>query len=162
MKWIFLIAVLAIVFVILRRMSEQRITTGAQDTFSPPPMPPDGLPDQWSTRAPMPFDDFYSRYYAEAGLDREYVKKTLDYIAKSGGVAATQIRPEDRLDQFPKKGLQRGLHIVEMVLSSSLGKIAEQQGIPIRHTHFETVDDVIRGLEPHKEAIAGHLTHEDH
>lgn len=162
MKWIFLILLALFVFLIFRRMNrEQRISGGetnwqANDESSIV-LQHEGLPDHFSGRAPMSLEEFYSRYYAEKGFDRDYVEKVVTYIAKAGGVPASQIRPEDQLDDFPHKGLRRGMHLLEMLLGGKLTTAVEQDGVSPEQLRFETVDEVIRNLEPHKGSIAAYL-----
>jgi hypothetical protein len=158
MKWIFLAVIAFVLFVVFRRLNrDQRITP--ESSFAFPTAAPSAGPgmDIWSQRAPMAFDDFYNRYYASAKLDREYVRKTLEFVSKSGGVPADRIRPEDRIDQFPKKNLGRMVRFVEKMLSGPLGRAAQQQGFDPSTFHLETVDDIIRHLEQHQGTVAGHL-----
>ncbi len=161
MKWIFLAVIALVLFLVFRRMNrEQRITQ--ESTFAlPTPAPGAGTGmDIWSQRAPMAFDDFYKRYYASAKLDREYVQKMLEFVSKTGGVPADKIRPEDRIDQFPKKNLARMVVFFEKMVSGPLGRLAQQQGIDPSSLHLETVDDIIRHLEQHQGTFATHFQQE--
>ncbi len=158
MKWIILAVIAFVLFLVFRRMNrEQRITTESSFAFpTATPLPGPGM-DLWSQRAPMEFEDFYNRYYAAANLDRDYVRKTLEFIAGNGGVPADRIRPEDRIDEFPKKNLARMVGFAQKMLGGALGKIAEQQGLHVSRLQLDTVDDIIRQFE-----AQGHLpAHDD-
>jgi hypothetical protein len=158
MKWIFLVVIALVLLVIFRRLNrEQRITTGEP---TPTPTPGGGDFDQWSQRGAMSFDDFYNRYYASVNLDREYIRKTLEFISRTGGVPTDKIRPDDRIDGFPNKKLARMVGFVERILSGPLGHVAEKQGLDPAKFHLVTVDDIMRHLEVHKDVVAGHLHNE--
>ena len=162
MKWIFLAVLAVVLLVVFRRMNrDQRITPDASFA-TPTPVPAPGVEDfdQWSQRSPMSFDDFYNQYYASAKLDREFIRKMLDFVARTGGVPQDRIRPEDRIDQFPKKTLSRMVGFVEKLLEGPLANAARQQGVDPGTLHLETVDDILRHLEIHKDSISGHL-HQD-
>ncbi len=157
MKWILLIIIALAVLVIFRRLNrEQRISPeGSFAAPTPIPLPTGGI-DQWSGRAAMPFDDFYTRYYASAKLDRDFVRKTLDFISKAGGVPADKIRPEDRIADFPKKNLARTVGFIQKIISGPLGNALQQRGVDPSTFQIQTVDDILRHLDIHKEALAAH------
>ncbi len=167
MKWLALLVLALFIYAIFRRMNrDQRISAEASwqphaSDASVPMLQQDELAEPWAGRPPMPFEEFYAHYYADAGLEREYVQRTLDYVARGGGVPASQIRPEDRLDSFPKKGIARSVAFLEKLFSGLLAGALQQQGVSPSELHFETVDDVIRKFEPHKSVVFSHIEKEE-
>ena len=160
MKWIFL-AVLAIVaLIVFRRLNrDQRISPeGSWSTPTPAPTAssqPAGF-DKWSGRVGMSFDDFYNQYYATAGIDREHVAKMLEFISKAGGVPADKLRPEDRIDEFPKPNLARTIAFIKTLLTGPLARLTQQMPIDPATLQIETVDDIMRHMDMHKEFLAAH------
>ncbi len=136
MKWLilFTIVVIILVFAIVRQKMIAR---------RPVPRPP-----VWDSRHPLPFEQFYDRYYAESGLSEETVFKLLEFISLTSGVDYKLILPEDQLDQFPKGSLRK--HVVEfaeiMVRATRVG--TQQRTEMWFDHHIETVDDFIRKLGP--------------
>lgn len=143
MKWIFLAVFALVVFLLFRRMNrEQRLTPDSAPALQPGP----GM-DLWAQRSPMGFDDFYNRYYAASKLDRYYVQKTLQFIAANGGVSADRVRPEDRIEDFPKKNLAKMAGFAEKVLAGPVGTMAQQHGLDVSKVQLKTVDDIMRQFE---------------
>ncbi len=149
MKWIFLLVLAFVLFLIFRRINrEQNAAAYPSDPNLPSPTP---APTQteFSLRAPMAFEDFYQQYYAKDNIDREFARKILIYIAHAGGVAAEQLRPEDRLENLPKRSAYYGMKFVEKMVGGALQSRAREQGISVPELHLDTVDSLIRNLEPH-------------
>jgi hypothetical protein len=148
MKWIVIAALAFIVFLIFRRINREQNAVQYPSTSEPTPTP---APTQteFSLRAPMSFDDFYRQYYANDNIDREFVQKILLYVAHAGGVAAEQLRPEDRLHDLPKRGAYLGMKMVEKFVGGALQNRAHEQGVTVPELHLDTVDSLIRSLEPH-------------
>lgn len=149
MKWIVLAAFAFAVFLIFRRINrEQRSVSYPSDPAQPIAT---AAPTQteFSLRAPMSFDDFYKQYYAKDNLDREFVEKILAYVAHAGGVPPEQLRPEDRLQDLPKRSAYFGMKMVEKFVGGALQNRAHEQGISVPELHLDTVDSLIRSLEPH-------------
>ncbi|HEX6878929.1 MAG TPA: hypothetical protein VF135_01070 [Terriglobales bacterium] len=148
MKWIIIVVVGVIAWLLFRRLNrEPKISAFTGDPVQP--IPPPSAPPEYSLRTPMSFDDFYSRYYAKDNIDREFVRKILEYVAKSGGVPMEQLRPEDRLDALPRRFAYLGMKLVEKMVGGAMQSRANQEGIQMQPLHFNTVDDLIRQLEPH-------------
>lgn len=149
MKWIVLVALAFIVFLIFRRINREQ--NAVQYPSTPSGSQPTGTPTQteFSLRATMSFDDFYRQYYASDNFDREFVQKILLYVAHAGGVAAEQLRPEDRLHDLPKRGAYLGMKMVEKIVGGALQNRAHEQGLTVPELHLDTVDSLIRSLEPH-------------
>ncbi len=165
MKWILLIAVAFLLFLVLRYLNRDKVHI-ADVPFELTPVPQPAQPkmealptsDQWSLRAPMSFEEFYAHYYQAANLDKEFVRKVLEYVSKAGGVPSEQIRPEDKLAEFPRKGLQRGIKLVQVFLAPVIANALEKQsGVAVASFELDTVDDVIRHLEPHNGDVFQHL-----
>lgn len=136
MKWLVIlgtILVVVVVAVVRRKMLERR--------------PPPAIP-AWSSREPMVFEEFYAQFYANSGLAEAVVFKLVEFVSLSSGVEYKLIRPEDRLDDFPKGSLKK--HVLEFAeIMVSATRTAQ---IPNRGFYFdpniETVDDFIRKLGP--------------
>jgi hypothetical protein len=87
----------------------------------------------------------------------------LEFIGKAGGVPPDKVRPEDRIDEFPKKNLSRTLAFIQKLLSGPLARLnpeAANAAAELASLRIETVDDIMRHLDMHKDLIAGHLHHE--
>jgi hypothetical protein len=149
MKWIALMVFAFVLFLIFRRMNREQGAGELPGEFTQPGAPPPGNATQFALRAPMSFDDFYSRYYASENINREFVMKVLAYVAHAGGVPAEQLRPEDRLDALPKRSAYVGMKMVEKMVGKALNLGAVEHSGPIPETHLDTLDNVIRLLEPH-------------
>lgn len=108
----------------------------------------------------MTFDEFYRKYYADADLENASVFKTLEFVAKAGGVPSETIRPEDRIEDFPRKNLARTTRFVEKLLTGPLSRLGQTQGLDPLTFHVETVDDLIRHMDVHKDIAATHLRHD--
>lgn len=147
MKWVLLAVGAIILYWFLRRLGREQVTI-AYPAPEQPTATPVGMP-MFSTRSPMSFDDFYSQYYAAENIDRSFVQQVLEMVSRAGGIPVEQLRPEDRLDQFPKHMLYRGVQFLEKVLEAGIRKRAAEQGIPSVEFHLVTIDDLIRQLEPH-------------
>ncbi len=147
MKWVLLAVGAVILFWFLRRLGREQVSV----SYSMPmqPMPTPSAQPTFSMRGAMSFDEFYNHYYAAANIDRSFVRQVLEMVSRAGGVPVEQLRPEDRLDQFPKHMLYRGVQFLEKMLESGIRKRAVEQGIQPVEFHLETVDDLIRQLEPH-------------
>ena len=155
MKWIVLIVVAIVVFLIFRRINrEQTVVSYPTDPNQPTPTP-SPIQTEFALRTPMAFDDFYRRYYAADNIDREFVRRVLIYVSKVGGVTAEQLRPEDRLDTMPNKSAFRSLKFVERFVGGLSGRLAADQGRPAQEVHLDTVDDLIRSLGSHPELFKG-------
>ncbi len=148
MKWIIIVVVGIFAWVLFRRLNrEQNLSAYTGDPSQPIPTP--SSPPEYSLRTPMSFEDFYHRYYEKNNIDREFVRKILEYISKSGGVPMEQLRPEDRLDALPKRFAYLGMKVVEKMVGGAMQNRAAQEGVQIQPLHLSTVDDLIRQLEPH-------------
>ena len=159
MKVVLLVVFAVVLFLIFRRLNrEQRVTPeqswGTQPS-SPTPIAA-GL-DKWSGRAAMSFDDFYSQYYASASIDREHVRKMLDFVSKAGGVPADRIRPEDRIDEFPRKNLARTVGFIEKLVTGPLARLSKGPAPDPASFHLVTVDDIMRHLDMHTELVSAHI-----
>lgn len=149
MKWIVLAVGAVILYLIFRRINrEQSSVSYPADLVQPNPATV-SAPSEFAGRASMTFEEFYNRYYAADNLDRSFVHKILDYVSKSGGVPAGLLRPEDRLDSLPKKSAYRGMLFVQKIIATGVRPMAQQQGIALPEIRLETLDDLIRQLEPH-------------
>jgi hypothetical protein len=149
MKWIVLGAFAFVIFLVFRRINrEQRSANYPSEPAQPTPV---AAPTQteFALRAPMSFDEFYRQYYANDNLDREFVQKILAYVAHAGGVPAEQLRPEDRLHDLPKRSAYFGMKMVEKFVGGALQNRAREQGVDVPELHLDTVDSLIRSLEPH-------------
>ena len=148
MKWIVIAALAFIVFLIFRRINREQNAVQYPAASEPTPSP---VPTQteFSLRAPMSFDEFYRQYYANDKIDREFVQKILRYVSHAGGVPAEQLRPEDRLHDLPKRGAYLGMKMVEKFVGGALQNRAHEQGVTVPELHLDTVDSLIRSLEPH-------------
>jgi hypothetical protein len=135
MKWLILLGtvVVIVVFAIVRRkMLERR----------PPPAPP-----VWDSRQPLPFEQFYDRYYAESGLSEAVVFKLLEFISLSSGVDYKLILPDDPLDNFPKGSLHKHVLDFAEIMVKALRAGAPRSGVWF-DPQIQTVDDFIRKLGP--------------
>jgi hypothetical protein len=148
MKWIVIAALAFIVFLIFRRINREQNAV-QYPTTSEPTASPASTQTEYSLRAPMSFDDFYRQYYANDNIDREFVQKILLYVSHAGGVPAEQLRPEDRLHDLPKRGAYLGMKMVEKFVGGALQNRAHEQGVTVPELHLDTVDSLIRSLEPH-------------
>ncbi len=91
------------------------------------------------------------------------MRTVLESISKAGGVPADRIRPEDRLGEFPRKGLVRGVRVVQMFLAPVVTNAREKQtGVEVAPFEMTTVDDVIRHLEPAHGDVFRLLEHQNH
>jgi hypothetical protein len=136
MKWLILFCTMlaVIAFAIIRRkMLERR----------PKPAPP-----MWESRQPLPFEQFFDKYYAESGLTEAVVFKLLEFVSLTSGVDYKLILPDDPLDDFPKGSLRK--HVLEF--AEIMVKVTRASGPPRSGIWFdpriETVDDFIRKLGP--------------
>jgi hypothetical protein len=140
MKWLILLGtvVIIVVFAIVRRKMLERRSPAA--------------PPVWDSRIPLPFEQFYDRYYAESGVSQAVVFKLVEFISLSSGVDYKLILPDDSLDDFPKGSLRK--HVVEfaeiMVKATRSG--TSRTGLWF-DPHIETVDDFIRKLGPLAERV---------
>jgi len=149
MKWIVLLALAYLLFIVFRRINrDQNVAQYPADPNQPVSL---AAPTQteFALRAPMSFDDFYSRYYAQDNIDREFVRKILTYVAHSGGVPAEQLRPEDRLHDLPKRSAYFGMKMVEKLVGGALNNRAREQGVAVPELRLDSLDSLIRQLEPH-------------
>ncbi len=154
--WLAMIAIVAL-YIFRRLNRDQRITPeGSWATPTPSGGSQGGGFDKWSARAPMSSDDFYRQYYASAGVDCEHVQKMLEFISKAGGVPADRIRPEDRIDEFPKPNLARTVAFIQRLLTGPLARLTQQMPIDPATFKLETVDDIMRHFDMHKEFLASH------
>ncbi len=149
MKWIVVAALAFIVFLIFRRINREQTVVQYPSTTTGPQLLATPSQTEFSLRVPMPFDDFYRQYYANDNIDREFVQKILLYVAHAGGVAAEQLRPEDRLHDLPKRGAYLGMKMVEKLMGGALQNRAHEQGVTVPELHLDTLDSLIRSLEPH-------------
>jgi hypothetical protein len=140
MKWLVLLGtvIVIVVIAIVRRMMLER---------QPKPAPP-----VWDSRHPLPFEQFYDRYYAESGLSEAVVFKLVEFISLSSGVDYKLILPDDPLDNFPKGSLRK--HVVEFaeIMVRATRGAAPRSGIYF-DPRIETVDDFIRKLGPLAERV---------
>lgn len=149
MKWIVLAVFAFVLFLIFRRINrEQNAAPYPSDQNQPIPTA-NAAQTQYSLRTPMSFDDFYSHYYASENIDREFVQRILLYVSHAGGVPAEQLRPEDRLDALPKRSAYLGMKMVEKMVGRALTLGATESGAPVPDVHLDTVDSLVRQLEPH-------------
>lgn len=148
MLWVMLAVGAILLFWFLRHLGREQSTISYPSEPSPPIATPVAEPI-FALRSPLPFDDFYNQYYASDKIDRSFVRQVLELVSRIGGVPAEQLRPEDRLDQLPKHTLYRGVQFVEQMLDAGIRKRAMEQGIPPVEFRLETIDDLIRQLEPH-------------
>lgn len=148
MIWVVLAAGAIILFWFLRRLGrEQTSISYAPDSCQV--IAGVAAEPTFALRSPMSFDEFYNQYYAADNIDRGFVRQVLEMVSKVGGIPVEQLRPEDRLDQLPKHMAYRGVQFLEKMLESGMRKRAMEQGIPPIIFHLETIDDLIRQLEPH-------------
>jgi hypothetical protein len=147
MKWLLLALGAVILFWFLRRIGQQQSSITQSANPLPPTQSPVAAESSFAGRPPMPFDEFYNQYYAGTDIDRAFVAQVLQFISKAGGVPAELLRPEDRLDSFPK--ISKWLQFGQGMLETGLRRRAAGQGIAMPEIHLETIDDVIRQLEPH-------------
>lgn len=148
MVWVLLAVGAIILFWFLRRLGREQSSISFPADSSPVVAAPVAEP-VFALRSPMSFDEFYNRYYAADKIDRTFVQQVLNLASKAGGIPAEQLRPEDRLDQLPKHLLYRGVQFVEQMLDAGIRRRAIEQGIPPVEFHLQTIDDLIRQLEPH-------------
>ncbi|HEU5404428.1 MAG TPA: hypothetical protein VFU86_23975 [Terriglobales bacterium] len=148
MTWALLGIGAIILFWFLRRLGREQSVVSYPANPAQPIAAPAAEPI-FALRSPMSFDEFYQQYYAADHIDPSFVRQVLELISKTGGIPAEQLRPEDRLDQLPKHMLYRGVQFVESMLEAGIRKRAIEQGIPPIEFHLETIDDLIRQLEPH-------------
>jgi hypothetical protein len=133
MKWLVMGLLLIIVFALFRRMNRE--TTVAF----------------WQQRPEMPFEDFYSQFYASSGLERDGVHMVLGMIARATRVPETRILPSDRVNDLKPGVVESSLAMLRRVVESDLVK---RLGIPQpENWKAETVDDVIRLVTPYYEHI---------
>jgi hypothetical protein len=162
MKWIVLAAFALVLFLIFRRINrEQNAVPYPSDPSQPTPT---AAPTQteFAMRAPMSFDDFYNHYYASENIDREFVQRILVYVSRAGGVPAEQLRPEDRLDALPKHTAYFGMKMVEKMVGRALTLGAVDPASPVPEVHLDTIDSLIRQLEPHHvELLKSQVFHQD-
>lgn len=147
MKWLLLAIGAVILYWFLRRLGREQVSVAYSEPMQPIATP--SAEPTFSLRSPMPFDEFYNKYYASDKIERSFVRQVLEMVSRAGGVPVEQLRPEDRLDQFPKHMLYRGVQFLQKMLESGIRKRAVEQGIPPIEFHLETIDDLIRQLEPH-------------
>jgi hypothetical protein len=147
MKWVLLAVGAIILYWFLRRLGREQVSVAHSEAAQPIATPV--AEPAFALRSPMSFDEFYNKYYAADKIDRSFVRQVLEMVSKAGGIPVEQLRPEDRLDQFPKHMLYRGVQFMEKMLESGIRKRAVEQGIPPIEFHLETIDDLIRQLEPH-------------
>ncbi|MGE5114166.1 MAG: hypothetical protein ACM3JB_25170 [Acidobacteriaceae bacterium] len=144
MKWLVIFGTVLVVIVaaILRRKMLER---------TPPPPPP-----VWESREHMHFEEFYSKFYADSGLSEAVVFKLLEFIALSSGIEYKLLRPEDRLDSFPKGSLEK--HVLEF--AEIMVKATRNVEAPVERQwfdpHIQTVDDFIRKLGPLASKVEEH------
>ena len=157
MKWVLLAVGAIILYWFLRRLGREQSSV-AYPTLPPPQTVSAPVAEPiFALRSPMSLDEFYNQYYAADKIDRDFVAKVLQFVSKAGGIPAEQLRPEDRLDQLPKHTLYRGIQFVEQMLDAGIRRKAIEQGVPPVEFHLETLDDLIRQLEPHHlEAFSTH------
>jgi hypothetical protein len=136
MKWLVILGtvlVIAVVAIVRRKMLERR--------------PPPAIP-AWSSREPMAFEEFYAQYYSNSGLAEAVVFKLVEFVSLSSGVEYKLIRPEDRLDGFPKGSLKK--HVLEfaeiMVKATRTAQLSSDRFY--FDPNIETVDDFVRKLGP--------------
>ncbi len=161
MKWIVLAVGAVILYFIFRLISREQKAVAYPSDPSQPIASAVPTPTEFALRTPMSFEEFYSRYYADGKIDRAFVKKILEYVSKAGGVPAEQLRPEDRLDTLPKRTASLGARFVEKMLSAGLRHSTEGQGAPVVEFHLDTIDSLIRQLEPHHLEAFSHDLHTD-
>jgi hypothetical protein len=149
MKWIALAGLAFFLFLIFRRINREQKSVQYPADFTQSLQTAVPLQNEFALRAPMSFDDFYNRFYASEKFDREFVQKILMYVAAAGGVEAEQLRPEDRLDALPKRTAYYGMKFVEKMVGGALAKQAREQGVAVPEVNFDTLDSLIRQLEPH-------------
>jgi len=148
MIWVLLGVGAIILFWFFRRLGrEQRSISYPRD--SSPVIAGVAASPTFALRSPMAFDELYNQYYAADKIDRAFVRQVLDIVSRAGGIPDEQLRPEDRLDQLPKHMAYRGVQFLEKMLESGIRKRAMEEGIPPIEFHLETIDDLIRQLEPH-------------
>ena len=144
MKWLIILGTVLVVIVaaILRRKMLERT----------PPLPP----PVWESREHMPFEEFYSKFYADSGLSEAVVFKLLEFIALSSSVEYKLVRPEDALDSFPKGSLKK--HVLEF--AEIMVKATRCVEAPSERQWFDpniqTVDDFIRKLGPLASKVEEH------
>lgn len=161
MKWVVVAVIAVLVLLIFRKLNrEQRISAeGSWATPAPTPAPSAGVVqggfDKWSGRPGLSPEEFYNQYYATAGVDREHVYKMLEFISKAGGVPADKLRPEDRIDEFPKPNLARTVAFIQKLLTGPLARLSQTPITP-EMLHVETVDDIMRKIDVHKEVLTAH------
>jgi hypothetical protein len=148
MKWVLLAVGAIILYWFLRRLGREQVSVSNPAAPMQSIAAPIGEP-MFALRTPMSFDEFYNRYYAADNIDRSFVRQVLEMVSKAGGIPVEQLRPEDRLDQLPKHMAYRGVQFVQKMLEAGIRKSAVEQGIPPIEFHLETIDDLIRQLEPH-------------
>ncbi len=164
MKWIFLGAIAVVIWLVFRRLGREQRIMPEGSWAAPTPAPsasaqPAGF-DKWSGRPSLTFDDFYNQYYATAGVDREHVRSMLQFIGKAGGVPPDKIRPEDRIDEFPKPNLARTVGFIKTLLSGPIARLNPDAAAKLAAIQVETVDDIMRNLDMHKDILSKHLNHE--
>lgn len=161
MFWVLLAVGAFILFWFLRRLGREQSSISYPPDSSQPIATPAAEPI-FALRAPMSFEEFYNQYYAADNIDRTFVRQVLELASKAGGIPVEQLRPEDRLDQLPKHLLYRGVQFVEQMLDAGIRRRAIEQGIPPVEFHLQTIDDLIRQLEPHHlEAFKMHAPYGD-
>lgn len=148
MLWVLLGVGAVLLFWFLRHLGREQSTTSDPSGSWQPIATPAAEPI-FALRSPLSFDDFYNQYYAADKIDRSFVRQVLELVSKIGGIPVEQLRPEDRLEQLPKHTLYRGVRFVEQMLDAGIRKRAMEQGVPPMEFHLETIDDLIRQLEPH-------------
>jgi hypothetical protein len=148
MIWVLMAVGAIILFWFLRRLGrEQSAVLYPSDPAQPIAAP--AAEPMFALRSPMSFDDFYNQYYATDNIDRSFVRQVLEFVSKSGGVPVEQLRPEDRLEQLPKQAVSRWVQFLKKMLDAGMRKRGAELGVAPVELHLDTIDDLIRQLEPH-------------
>ncbi len=160
MKWLLLFAVAGLLLIILRYLNRDR--NQLHDIpFELTPIPEAitaiDMPEKWSARTPISPDEFYSLYYGESDLDREFIRQVLVNVARAGGVPSELIRPEDRLSEFPGKSMMRGIKLLLSFLAPAIANAREKLSGVAAPFKLETVDDIIRHMEPRHGDLFQHV-----
>ena len=133
MKFIFIAALLLVVFVLFRRL-------GREQSVGTNPM------RAWEQRPPLPFDDFYAQYYSTSGMDKGIVRSALQQVAQLIGAPSEGLRPEDRLDELKPGALDRTLGMMRRLSQSPLVPESVREKLNEVDWNIVTVDDYIRKL----------------